>query len=204
MREGFAFVAFTGKGAALAERLRAELGGTAQIPGEGFSLGAWTAENFPEREALIFIGAAGIALRAVAPHIRCKAEDPAVLCVDETGRFVIPLLSGHLGGANELARLVAALTGGTAVITTATDLNGAFAVDLWAKSQGMTVLQPERIRQVSAAVLGGETVRVYCPYPVAGERPAQLRCVDGNAEADVLVSAGNRGGYAGAAAAPVL
>ena len=56
MREGFAFVAFTGKGAALAERLRAELGGTVQIPGEGFSLGAWTAENFPEREALIFIG----------------------------------------------------------------------------------------------------------------------------------------------------
>ena len=188
MREGFAFVAFTGKGAALAERLRAELGGTVQIPGEGFSLSAWTAENFPEREALIFIGAAGIALRAVAPHIRSKAEDPAVLCVDETGRFVIPLLSGHLGGANELARLVAALTGGTAVITTATDLNGAFAVDLWAKSQGMTVLQPERIRQVSSAVLGGETVRVYCPYPVAGERPAQLRCVDGNAEADVLVS----------------
>ena len=188
MREGFAFVAFTGKGAALAERLRAELGGTAQIPGEGFSLGAWTAENFPEREALIFIGAAGIALRAVAPHIRSKAEDPAVLCVDETGRFVIPLLSGHLGGANELARLVAALTGGTAVITTATDLNGAFAVDLWAKSQGMTVLQPERIRQVSAAVLGGETVRVYCPYPVAGERPAQLRCVDCSADADVLVS----------------
>ena len=188
MREGFAFVAFTGKGAALAERLRAELGGTVQIPGEGFSLSAWTAENFPEREALIFIGAAGIAVRAVAPHVRCKAEDPAVLCVDETGRFVIPLLSGHLGGANELARLVAALTGGTAVITTATDLNGAFAVDLWAKNQGMTVLQPERIRQVSAAVLGGETVRVYCPYPVAGERPAQLRCVDGNAEADVLVS----------------
>ena len=90
MREGFAFVAFTGKGAALAERLCAELGGTVQIPGEGFSLGAWTAENFPEREALIFIGAAGIALRAVAPHVRSKAEDPAVLCVDENGRFVIP------------------------------------------------------------------------------------------------------------------
>ena len=151
MREGFAFVAFTGKGAALAERLRAELGGTVRVPGEGFSLSAWTAENFPEREALIFIGAAGIALRAVAPHIRSKAEDPAVLCVDETGRFVIPLLSGHLGGANELARRLAAMTGGMPVITTATDLNRAFAVDLWAKSHGMTVLQPERIRQVSSA-----------------------------------------------------
>lgn len=188
MREGFAWVAFTGKGAALAERLRAELGGTVQIPGEGFSLSAWTAENFPEREALIFIGAAGIAVRAVAPHVRSKAEDPAVLCVDENGRFVIPLLSGHLGGANELARCVAALTGGMPVITTATDLNGAFAVDLWAKKQGMTVLQPERIRQVSSAVLRGETVRIFCPYPVAGARPAQLRCVDCSADADVLVS----------------
>ena len=191
MREGFAFVAFTGKGAALAERLRAELGGTVRVPGEGFSLSAWTAENFPEREALIFIGAAGIALRAVAPHIRSKAEDPAVLCVDETGRFVIPLLSGHLGGANELARLVAALTGGTAVITTATDLNGAFAVDLWAKKQGMTVLQPERIRQVSSAVLRGETERVFSPYPVAGEQPAQLRPADSAEETEVSAQSAN-------------
>ena len=188
MREGFAFVAFTRKGAALAERLRAELGGAVQTAGEGFSLSAWTEENFPEREALIFIGAAGIAVRAVAPHLRSKATDPAVLCLDETGRFVIPLLSGHLGGANELARRIAALTGGTPAITTATDLNGAFAVDLWAKKQGMTVLQPERIRLVSSAVLRGDAVRIFCPYPVAGERPEPLSPAGGREDADVLVS----------------
>ncbi len=188
MREGFAWVAFTGKGAALAERLRSELGGTVQFAGDGFSLSAWTAEHFPEREALIFIGAAGIAVRAIAPHLRNKAEDPAVLCLDETGRFVIPLLSGHLGGANELARRIAALTGGTSVITTATDLRGAFAVDLWAKKQGMAVMQPERIRQVSSAVLREERVRVFCPWPVAGERPVPLSLTDRREDADVLVS----------------
>ena len=188
MREGYAFVAFTGSGAALAEKLRAELGGTLQIAGGGFSLRAWTAQNFPEREALIFIGATGIAVRAIAPHLRGKTLDPAILCLDEKGRFVIPLLSGHFGGANELARRVAALTGGTAVITTATDLNGAFAVDLWAKKQGMTVLQPERIRQVSSAVLRGETERIFTPYPVAGEQPAQLRPADSAEETEVIVS----------------
>lgn len=187
MREGFAVVAFTRRGSALAERLCAALGGTLRPPGAS-SLAEWTAESFPRREALIFVGAAGIAVRAVAPHLSGKAEDPAVLCLDEEGRFVIPLLSGHLGGANALARRVAELTGGTAVITTATDLSGAFAVDLWAKKQGLHVLQPERIRRVSAAVLRGEELRMFCPWPIAGEPPAPLRLCSSAAEADVLVS----------------
>ena len=88
MREGFAFVAFTRKGALLAEKLRKELGGTVNAPDAGSGTGAekertplaeWTAENFSRREALIFVGAAGIAVRAVAPHLQSKTEDPAVL-----------------------------------------------------------------------------------------------------------------------------
>lgn len=186
MREGYAFIAFTARGAALAERLRNALGGTLARPGEeGFSLAGWTAEHFPSRRALIFVGAAGIAVRAVAPYVRSKAEDPAVLCVSEDGRFVIPLLSGHLGGANNLARRVAALTGGEAVITTATDLNGIFAVDLWAKAQGMRIPEPEKIKAVSAKLLRGETVTLSCPYPIRGEAPAGIvRAEDG----DVVVS----------------
>ena len=186
MREGIAVAAFTQRGEALAEKLGAALGGT--LRRDGCSLAAWTAENFPRREALIFVGAAGIAVRAVAPHVRGKAEDPAVVCLDEAGRFVIPLLSGHLGGANGLACRVAELTGGTAVITTATDINGAFAVDLWAKKQGLLVLQPERIKRISAAVLRGETVRVFSRRPIAGEPPAPLRLTDSASEADVLLS----------------
>ena len=188
MREGIAWLAFTERGTALAETLRDSLGGALQRGGEGFSLDAWAAENFPKREALVVIGAAGIAVRAAAPYLRGKAEDPALVCADETGRFVIPLLSGHLGGANALARRIAALTGGTAVITTATDLAGVFAVDLWAKKQGMIVLQPERIKQLSSAVLRGEEIAVFCPWPIAGASPAQVRLSDSAECAAAVVS----------------
>ena len=172
MRDGIAIAAFTPRGTELGRLLAGELGASLALTGrEDFSLSIWTAEQFPKREALIFIGAAGIAVRAIAPHLRHKAEDPAVLCVDELGAYVIPLLSGHRGGANALAQRLAALTGGEAVITTATDLNGLFAVDLWAKRQNMAVVNPERIKSVSAKLLRGERVRIDCPWPVAGERP---------------------------------
>ena len=142
MREGIAYLAFTDRGEALAEKLAAALGGEAVRAGKGVSLGSWTEAAFREKRALIYVGAVGIAVRAIAPHLKHKAEDPAVLAMDETGRYVIPLLSGHLGGANALAGELAAVTGGEAVITTATDLHGVFAVDLWAKRQNMTVRQP--------------------------------------------------------------
>ena len=175
MRQGVAIVAFTERGCTLGRRLAERLDGVFVSGREaGFSLAEWTRMQFETREALIFVGAAGIAVRAIAPWIRGKAIDPAVLCVDEQGDYAIPLLSGHLGGANALARQVAALTGGTAVLTTATDLNGQFAVDLWAKKQNLAVLQPEWIKSVSARILDGETVTVQCPWPIAGERPAQV------------------------------
>lgn len=186
MREGYAFIAFTPRGRALAERLRAVLGGTLAEPeAEDFSLAVWTAEHFPARQALIFIGAAGIAVRAIAPHVRGKAEDPAVLCLDEYGRHVIPLLSGHLGGANALARRVAALTGGEAVITTATDLNGVFAVDLWAARQGLCIPEPGRIKTVSAWLLRGETITLSCPYPIRGLKPEHVKLAR---DGEILVS----------------
>ena len=71
------------------------------------------------------------------PHIKDKFTDPAVVSVDEAGRFAVPLLSGHVGGANDLARRVAALTGGEAAVSTATDVNGRFAVDQWARVRSL-------------------------------------------------------------------
>ena len=183
MREGVVLTAFTERGRALAVCLADALGGTLRPVGQPLS--DWTAECFPVCEALVFVGAVGIAVRAVAPHIGSKTSDPAVVCVDETGRWAIPILSGHLGGANTLAAGIAALTGGEAVVTTATDLNGLFAVDLWAKKQGMAVVNPERIKRVSAKILRRETVVIYSPYPLPHPAPEFVQC---GAPGDVLVS----------------
>ena len=182
MSETIALTAFTARGRELASKLAASLGGSVR---GNEPLADWTKKSFASCDALVYVGAAGIAVRSVAPHISSKAVDPAVICMDEGGRWVIPILSGHLGGANALARRLAALTGGEAVITTATDLNGLFAVDLWAKAQSMAVLQPERIKHVSAKILRGETITLDCPYPVAGTAPELVRL---GRDADVIVS----------------
>ncbi len=183
MRSGIAFTAFTAQGFALAEALAPSLG--ASVRPRSQPLRSWAEEAFVSAEALVFIGACGIAVRAVAPLLRSKAEDPAVLVLDEQGRFVVSLLSGHLGGANALAERLAALTGGTPVITTATDVNCCFAVDLWAKRQGMAVLQPGRIKALSAKLLAGGSLTVQCPWPIEGQPPAG---VSQGAPGDAVVS----------------
>ncbi len=181
MTASIAFVSFTDRGAKLAERLQGEFGGNASNARRDapFSLAAWTAESFASADALVFIGAAGIAVRAIAPHVRSKTTDPAVVVVDEAGRFVIPILSGHLGGANALARKLAAFCGGTAVITTATDINNRFAADEWAKRQNCTVVNPERIKAVSGKILEGRTVFVGGEFPVSGTPPEGVAWTDG-------------------------
>lgn len=102
-----AYLAFTETGKQLADRLADALGGTAMRCNQPLSLEAWTSAQFSSAGGLIFVGAVGIAVRAIAPHLKHKATDPAVVAVDEGGRFAVPLLSGHLGGANDLARQIA-------------------------------------------------------------------------------------------------
>lgn len=185
MKNGISILAFTDAGERLAHRLSDALHAEASRAGKGgVTLSEWTAAAFSSREALVFIGAAGIAVRAIAPYLQSKASDPAVIVVDETGQFAVPILSGHLGGANALSRRIASILGAAAVITTATDLNGVFAVDLWASRQGMTVLQPERIKRVSSRLLAGEDVDVSCPWQIAGAPPAGVTLGQGR---DVIV-----------------
>ena len=168
-----AYLAFTSKGLALARKLAAAQPGAVARCGEnGVTLANWTAAQFAQSDALVFVGAVGIAVRAIAPHCRSKATDPAVVVLDECGRFAIPLLSGHLGGANDLARRLAKACGAVPVITTATDGRGVFAVDEWAKRQNCAVAEPERIRCVSGALLAGQSVCYAADWAVSGTPPA--------------------------------
>ena len=181
-----AYLSFTEKGRQLAGRLAAALGGTAQRCGASCSLEAWTAAHFSQSDGLVYVGAAGIAVRAIAPHLKSKTTDPAVVVVDECARYAIPILSGHLGGANDLARAIGRVCGALPVLTTATDVNGVFAVDEWAKRQNCLVLNPEQIKTVSAKLLAGGTVTVQSSWPIAGQPPRNV-CQTEDRGADVLL-----------------
>ncbi|MDA8440996.1 MAG: cobalt-precorrin 5A hydrolase [Peptococcaceae bacterium] len=121
---------------------------------------------FLRSDAIICIMASGIVVRALAPVLVDKTQDPAVVVMDEKGQFAISLLSGHLGGANDLARAVARASAGTPVITTATDVQGRLAVDVLAADLG-TKLEPcDKIVQVNAAIARGQAVTLVSEYPV--------------------------------------
>ncbi len=129
-----------------------------------------TGPVFAWADALVFVGAVGIAVRSIAPHVKDKTTDPAVLCVDELGRFAIPLLSGHIGGANALALRLAGALGAQPVVTTATDINGKFSVDAWAARNSLFIDDMHAAKAVSAAILE-HPVPIRCDFPVAGELP---------------------------------
>lgn len=196
-------IAFTERGYALAERTARALSDCAQTGeddlgwdvsvsrgfGEGKAdLRAWTALAWEASDALLFVGAAGIAVRAIAPHVASKATDPAVVVIDEAGRFAVPLLSGHLGGANELAQTVARAAGAIPVITTATDVRGVWAVDTWARCAGLAVSNPEAIKRVSARLLSGGRVALYSDMPISGQPPEGVDIASDRARADIVVS----------------
>ena len=131
-------------------------------------------DAFATDRLLVFLGATGIAIRAIAPYIRSKTKDPAVISIDERGKFVIPLLSGHIGGANELAEELAQGLGALAVITTATDLNGLFAADQWARENSMRICDMGLAKQMSADLLEGKTIGYFTSFPIQGTPPKEL------------------------------
>jgi cobalt-precorrin 5A hydrolase len=116
--------------------------------------------------------AVGIVVRSLAPYLKSKAYDPGVVVVDEAGQFAISLLSGHLGGANDLAREVARILGGTPVITTATDVQGLPALDLLAVEHGLTIENLPEVRVLAMALLEGRPVRVVDPHNYLAETVA--------------------------------
>ncbi|MGI6054605.1 MAG: cobalt-precorrin 5A hydrolase [Clostridium sp.] len=186
-------ISFTGQGRETAERLARGLEGkmgeeaacfdfaSQDRQGEEIqrerpqmTVGTLVKEQFERRNNLIFVGAVGIAVRMIAPWIRDKTSDPAVVCVDELGRFAIPVLSGHLGGANRLALCVAGILNAVPVITTATDLHGAFAVDVFAAENGLIIGDMREAKSISAAVLRKEKIGFFSEIPVDGPAPEEL------------------------------
>ena len=151
----------TAKGARLAEKISAKVGGQTFAKGKNFNkLADLVTGIFGKFDGLIFICAAGIAVRMIAPHIVSKLSDPAVLVIDEGGHNVISLLSGHVGRANELAVEIASAIDANPVITTATDVEGKFSVDAVISRLGLLPEPKEVIKAINAAILRGEDVFV--------------------------------------------
>ena len=114
---------------------------------------------FARFDQIVFFVSLGAVVRLIAPHLKSKDEDPGVLVVDDAAQFVIPVLSGHVGGANAMAETVAALLGATPVLTTASDVGKTIAVDILGRELGWTVEAPKlNITRVSAAVVNEEPV----------------------------------------------
>ena len=135
--------------------------------------GAFYGERFSRADALIFVSSCGIAVRSIAPFVKSKQTDPAVLVVDELGTFVISLLSGHIGGANALAKKISEKLGAQPVITTATDIHGRFSVDAWAAERDYAIGDMKLAKEISAAVLEGD-VPFCSEFPLAADLPSGL------------------------------
>ena len=163
-------IAFTQPGLQLAKKAAQNTEGTVEIYGHErctdgtihsfYSVGEVIKEQFYQCDRILFIGAAAIAVRVIAPYLKSKTTDPAVLVADEDGKFLISLLSGHIGGANEWCNELAGSIGAIPVITTATDTRGMFAVDLFAAEHNMKIVNPVMIQDISGRILNGEAVGI--------------------------------------------
>ena len=138
-----------------------------ESPYEG-ALSAQIANLFSHYDHLVFFLATGAAARLIAPYIQDKTTDPGVVTVDEAGHFVIALLSGHLGGANTLARTVAAHLGATPVITTASDVIGSLSPDLLTETLGWTPEPETGLKAAAAALINGEPIAIMQEIGAAG------------------------------------
>ncbi len=158
----------------------------------------WAKVQMSAKNGLLFIGACGIAVRAIAPWVVNKLYDSPVLVMDELGTYVIPILSGHVGGANEIAVKIGEMTGSIPVITTATDLNKSFAVDIFAKKNYLYIENKNGIAKVSSKVLRGEKINIAIEshgYGHDSRFANQIKIVDfpPKQPVDVIITTGNCG-----------
>lgn len=170
-------ISFTKNGRKVAEDLKLKSEGFLfEEKPMGMELSFWIQKAFQERMPLVFISALGIAVRYIAPFVDNKLLDSPVIVIDELGEHVIPVLSGHFGGANAIAKALAKTLDAKAVITTATDLHQMFAVDVFAKKNGLWIENKDEIKRISSKLLNGDSIRVASCIPVRieGDVPANL------------------------------
>ena len=180
-----AAICFTKDGKALIERLNERLveAGLEKVKAyicmegkehaEGFeivtSLTDWTCRQFEDHNALIFVGAMGIAVRAISSFVKDKLNDSPVIVIDDMARFVIPVIGGHAGGANKLAAIISELIGAEAIITTSTDSHLAFSADVFAVENSLRICNREGIKKVSAKAIEGKPITLSIKdYPPSG------------------------------------
>lgn len=146
-------------------------------------------EKWGSAKNIICIMATGIVVRAVAPLLKDKKTDPAVVVLDENGCFVISLLSGHIGGANALTSRIAESIGAQPVITTASDLQGRVALDLWAEEKNLYIEDYKKLKTLSAKIVNGERVTVRTERIFnSDDIPDEFDIVGQNDHADIIIT----------------
>lgn len=183
-RNGCAVLALGQAGTALGRRLAQSLPGdffpcTGRLPEVMHTV--W--HGYRE---IVCVMAAGIVVRSIAPLLRDKQHDPAVVVCDVAGRFAVSLLSGHLGGANALAQRVALCTGGQAVLTTASDTLGRTALDLWCRDQGLVPASKSAFTRAMAQLVDQGRLTIWSRLPLP-ELPPDLCAVATADQADLVI-----------------
>jgi len=181
-----AFVAITSGGITLADKLTPHLKEATLLPKKR-KVAEIIAENWQDFDGFVFIMAAGIAVRSIAPLLQHKHNDPCVIVMDEKGQHVISLLSGHIGGGNQLAHHLASLTGGKAVITTGSDSLGLVPLDLWAREQNLHIANQEKLTMASTTLVNRGYLHIYADVTV-NDLPNGLQQTFDWHKADIIIS----------------
>jgi cobalt-precorrin 5A hydrolase len=154
-----ACIAFTAEGLVIAGRIKQSQDDAVEI----FDKHSYKEQLdyiFNNYQGIVFIGAVGIAVRLSAPYLVHKTLDPAIVVIDDLGRYAISLVSGHLGGANELAQRLSEILSCQAVITTASEGRNIEAIDMFAKNNGLTIESMEGAKKITAMMLEGKKIKL--------------------------------------------
>lgn len=171
--------AFTDRGRELAAKLEREADNYIwEHRSKETNIDVWVEDSFKMRAPIVFIGAVGIAVRKIAPFVADKLTDSPVLVIDESGAYVIPILSGHVGGANALSKRMAGILNAQEVITTATDVEKLFAVDVFAVKNGLKIVNRDGIKKVSSKLLAGGRISIALPKQFEENRDNRPDCID--------------------------